>query len=202
MKFYIHNHQLVTFGWGDYQNASFNKCYLSAPEGEEGLGKSDLRFCRTLKRLSLPMRSTIYFALSFPSSVLYLQSFLPCCQSLLIFSFISFCANFTLVCSKGVLLISSWDLRITFTESDLMCSRRVAKRWEVLKVGPGVFKTLCVYFWFVLCGKEFNLTQKDVWPLPSGYWELISKSSECPPDRNVCATPIMWFRMGALSSTS
>lgn len=170
--------------------------------GRRALESQISGFAEPWRDWAFPMRSTIYFALSFPSCVLYSQSFLPYGHSLLIFSFISFCANFTLVCSKGVLLISSWDLRITFTESDLMCSGSVAKRWEVLKVGPGVFKTLCVYFWFVLCGKEFNLTQKDVWPLPSGSWELISKSSECHPDRNVCATPIMWFRMGALSSTS
>lgn len=170
VKFYIHN-QLVTFGWEDCQNVSFNKCYLRAPEAEEGLGKLDLSFCRTLKRLRLPMRSIIYFALSFPSSVLYLQPFLPCGHSLLIFPRVSFCANFILVCSKVVLLISPWDSNITFTESDLMCSGRAAKRWEVLKVGLGVFKTLCVYFLLVCVVKNLTLPKKM-----SGLCPLASRS--------------------------
>lgn len=120
-----------------------------------------------LKRLSFPRRRVISFTLSFPPSVLYRQSLLACGHSLLIFFCTSFCANFIPVCSKVVLLISFWDLRITFTEPELICSGRVAKRWEVLKV----FKTFCIYFLLVLHGKELNLIQqKDVWSLPSGFW--------------------------------
>lgn len=81
-----------------------------------------------LKRLSFPRRRVISFTLSFPPSVLYRQSLLACSHGLLIFCCTSFCANFILVCSKVVLLISFWDLRITFTESEPMCSGRVAKR--------------------------------------------------------------------------
>ena len=53
-----------------------------------------------------------------------------------LFSFISLCANFILVCCKVVLLITSWDLRTLFIELDLcFLVENPRVRGKVLKVG-------------------------------------------------------------------